>query len=173
MVQIVAFAVAQTIALATAIAAWRAATASRTTAEATLKAWHGQLLTDLLDDYAAEDMLVAMDTLRAWRMDKGKEFAREFKRQRDARSEAVNPVNQSRRRVAHYLYKVYRLSTAQLLDDGGLRAAMPGSTAEFCCEIVEPLEAGVRPNYDPAAYKWVAALRDKPRYKDLFPRSDE
>ena len=162
---------ADLIALGAAIAAWRAALEAKAATVATRRAGQAAIISDLLNQHSSDEMWEAFNILRRWRKEKGDEFAREFKRLREADPDETLPIDMARRRVAHYLRKVYHLQLHALLDRELLEAVMPLPTAEFCCEVIEPLEAAIRSNYEKDGYLWLARTYPVERHPELFPPS--
>lgn len=152
-----------------ALAAVVSAREARRAAAETRNATQAQLVHALLDEHSEPESLAAFLRLRDWRKTHGDEFARDFQRLRNADYNQVHVLDEARRRVALYAYKVHRLVVTGLIDDSVRSAVLPDNTAALCCEIVEPLEAGIRKEYDPTVYEWLAKVYGVTRRMDLFP----
>jgi hypothetical protein len=153
LVAVIIAAVAAVAAVFAAAAAWRAARATRQTTQA-------QLLSSLLDDYAGDEMLKAMVTLRRWKQDHGDQFADEFRSLRQKNYSEVEKVDHARRRVSHYFQKIHTLHTAGLMDEHLVRKAATEGQVKFFREVVEPLEAAFNPKYDRSSFKYLGDLYD-------------
>lgn len=158
------------IALATAAAAFGA----RSSAVATKRAVEAQLFSQLMSEYSspamAEAILVLKTNERAWRTDSGGQtFEQLIARWADRIGRGLpsdDPINNARRRVAHFFWKAARLIEEGLLT-GGLREAIQDLNAkDIVYDVVIPLEEALAR----VQFADVAAAAEFARFRRAFPR---
>lgn len=159
------------IAAGAAIAAFMSAREAKRAATETRAAAQAALLSALLNEHGSDETLEAHRVLRDWSNAAGDGFADEFGRARDLSNPDFLEIDSARRRLAIYLYKIHQLHHKGLLDDALVEAVLPRTTAEFCLDVVEPLEAAVRSNHDSAPFLWISGRYDMPRNLGAFPAS--
>jgi hypothetical protein len=109
-------------------------------------AFRGKLLSDLLDEYATEEMRRAMVAVS--------------QHQDDPLQPAPN--EEQRRKVSHYFQKVYTLRAAGTISKRFARRAITrGQAVRFLG--LEPVERGINANYDRRPFKFYARLHRLPR----------
>lgn len=158
------------IAVATAAAAF----ATRSSAHAAKRTVEAQLYIQLMSEYSSADMAQAILVLktneRGWRNDsEGRTFDQMLTRwaERIARGmPSDDPVNNARRRVAHFFWKAARLIEEGLLT-GGLRQAIQELNAkDLMYDLVTPMEQALARLQFPD----LAAPTDFARFQKAFPR---
>lgn len=122
-------------------AQWRAVDAQH-------RAIQAQVLASLMDDYYSTDMLSSMLKLRQFQVSHGAEFARTFGRLRKDNYEEVKPVDEARRRVKRYFFKVFFLLESEVVTERFVKMVIVPSSVGFLREIVEPLEVEINRNYE-------------------------
>jgi hypothetical protein len=125
----------------TAVAAAMAAIASLVSIRANASAFRGKLLSDLLDEYATEDMRVAMVALSEYQDDPSK----------------LAPNEQQRRKVSHYFQKVYTLWKAGTVSRSFVRQAISKDQSVRFLGL-EPMERGINSQYDRGPFQFYAKL---------------
>jgi hypothetical protein len=128
-------------ATAAAIAAWRATTATRRAAE-------GQLLSNLLAEYASEQMRDALRLLVAWHGQhgptKGAMLWMELLGSGDL---AARDLDSARRIVSHFFSRIAQLHRAQALSCDSMREICDLSGLGIYFLVNEGLERALSPDY--------------------------
>jgi hypothetical protein len=146
------------IALASAIAAFLSARASREAATETRLAARATLTNAILDSYGSPEVLGAVISLRAWVSKHGTRSPEEFRRLRVDDYELIRDLDQARRRVSQLFKRIYTLYTLGFLDESAVRAVVSRGQVAFFREVVEPLEAAIATDYDRASFDGLGAL---------------
>jgi hypothetical protein len=126
-------------ALVAAIAAWKAAVATRRVAEA-------QLGARFLESYQSTEMLEALHTLISVPKEHGPDFAQKWVRVKEVEPWAKK-VDLARRYVVSYFLNLARLRREKLVTNRVVRAAGLMAGIRVLYEVAEPLEAALNLNY--------------------------
>ena len=146
------------IALASAIAAFLSARASKHAAVETRLAARASLTSEILDAYASPEILSAMVSLRRWFSKHGTRSADEFRRLRQDEYELVRDVDQARRRVSHLFGKIHTLYRLGFIDELTVRAVATRGQVAFFRGVIEPLEAAIGVDYDRSSFDSLGGL---------------
>jgi len=150
------------VALATAIAAGVSAKEAAHSARETHRSTQAQLLSGLLDDYASQDMQDAINLLRRWREKHGETFAQDFGKLHGRPVRIGRALDHARRRVAHYFEKVCELYNRHFIDADVLEAAAGRDQAGIHLDLIEPMEAVIRADYDRTSFQTLRHHYDMP-----------
>ena len=102
---------------------------------------HSQILLQLSRDYASDDMLMAMKSLRKWHNDHGENFVERFL---EKLGEDVNWKNDLyRRRISHHFYQIYLLKQSNVIDDNFLKSLVKQGKIDFFLEVIKPLDLAI------------------------------
>lgn len=143
------------IALLTAFASFRAASAAKLAATATQQATQAQLMNTLLDSYASPQMHSDLRDLQDWFKKHGQRATDEF---RIARQGQAHNVDEARRRISHYFQKIYKLKVSGFLDEAAVRAVADEGQVSFLRNYVEPLEGAISSSYDRSSFDGLGKL---------------
>lgn len=136
-------------AAAGALGAWAAARATKRAAE-------GQILLELLSEYATPEMAEALVTLRAWKVVKGEAFASEWATARD--EPAGQAVDRARRYVTSYFQNTDQLWQIGLISKRTTRAAVDKAGLAVLLYVCVPLERKLNPRVN----SWVRTAIGRP-----------
>ena len=150
-VSIVATAVAAIMAALATIAAWRSV-------KATEKSSSAQVIIQLTDSYASEEMLSGMMTLQTFKNRHKTDFARAFDDKRRTSYPDVKEEDEARRRYSHHFHKIYLLYATGLVDKTFVSRIVPKNQVEFLLEVIEPLEDAIGPDYDRTSFDFFHGL---------------
>jgi hypothetical protein len=146
-----------------AVAAVFSALFSRRSSRDAAKAAQATLFLSLQRQYASDEMLEALRTLRSWREEQGADFASKWEQQWET-NPGTRAVDESRRRVSHSFGAIADLYRAGLLSEPLARALTPRDSA-ILFEIVEPLERQLNPNYNRSHFKTLRRLVSPKRHR--------
>lgn len=148
------------IPLIPAIAAIAAAYAAYCTAKETKNYVLSNLIVNLADSYARDEMLEGMESIKDWykqfrmknnRIDKNKAI-KVFKNHLEGVllpeiTEFANEVNKGRRRFSHHLHKIYTLYKKGTVDIDFVQKMVDKGMVSFLKDYIEPLQK-VLPFYE-------------------------
>ena len=131
------------------IAAWFSACYARKAAKLTQKAAEGQLLLNILEGYRLEKMKESLRLLRSWqRKHASSEFEKQWKLCFDKGDEEAIQVDEARRYVTMYFWRVFRLFRAKYVSEEFVRNACHNDGIEVLFQVIEPLARELDSQYD-------------------------
>jgi hypothetical protein len=153
-------------ALATVAAAFIAALAAREARNATREARNAvietrrasqvQIVGSLLDAYAELEILTAIKMVESWN---------------EKRITPDSEIDRARRRVAHHFQKIAHFAKSKLLDEDMLRIVATKEQVALYCQVIEPMENQINPDYDRSSFDILADLYGgRPQLPPLFQR---
>jgi hypothetical protein len=105
-----------------------------------------QIVVNILDAYAATDVLAAMRSLRKWRTENGPEFAERFAAKRE--TDVMWQLDADRRVFKLFMLKVHVHLIDGLVSESFLKRFLTASPVGLLLEVVEPIEAAINSSYD-------------------------
>ena len=128
-----------------AFASWRAAAASRQSAEAAKKSSEAQLLSQFLNEYASEEMREALRWLRDVEVKKPEvlSLSPEIIQTRPTLWQIAD--SEQRRRVHYYFKRAYRLHEHGFLSVRSLELIIDSNGYRLLFDVVKPLSLAVNP----------------------------
>ncbi len=154
------------VAAVAAIASFRAVRETRLATQATL-------LSELLAEYALPKMKNVLRLLGAHKATYGNEFVAKQRQHVDRGWPSGDRVDEARRYLSHYFFRVYRLRSGGYIDEKFFKQVAELDGVAILINICEPLAADLHPEYDRAffdAYRiqW-ADRKDEHRIRPLPP----
>jgi hypothetical protein len=101
----------------------------------------------MLSEYASPEILSAMKELRAWQVERPKDFASAFKAlllKRDKSKEETeleNRLDLARRRVSHFFNKLRVLCDINVMSERDIGATWGTGTYTFVADVLVPMES--------------------------------
>ena len=147
-----------------AIASWRSAAAARKSAVATQLATEAQLYSQFLAEYASDEMLNALRTVRSLEARRGEGFAKQWLEElRGAVPGSAHDVDKGRRQVRAYFFRALRLYEAGYVDEDFVKNVGSADGINVLFDVVEDLERALNPDYDKAGFDKLRELCGRPR----------
>lgn len=126
------------IGAASAWFAYQAASEAARSTQVSAASTQGELLNDILREYAQDSVLDDILLLRAYQREHPN-LESAFRDDRQHRYDQVREVDHARRRLAKYFLKIHKLHKAGILRGDILREAVTPSQVDLYIELVEPL----------------------------------
>ncbi|MBL7126236.1 MAG: hypothetical protein ISS58_03365 [Dehalococcoidales bacterium] len=145
------------ITLVAAIAAWRAANAAKQSAAESHRTAVSQVIAQVTNNYASNEMLHGMMRLRSWKDKYGDNFASEFYSKLNNKEEEAIILNEDRRRFSHHMNQIRLLFKRGVLEEDDVRElATCGKFSQvgFLLEVVKPLEEVINPDCDHSLFEF-------------------
>ena len=132
-------------------------------ADATQKGAWGQLLADLADQYAQEEMRSDMVYLKTWASLPGSMQLHKEAASSQKLYIVPDRVHRARRRFSHFFHKIRHLHDANIISPALVKSYVSEAMLEYLFQIIEPLEQDY-PQHDPTTFDLMREI-----FKDDIP----
>ena len=145
-----------------AIAAWSAVLQNAKNIQA-------QIFLQINTEYASPEMHTCLKKVREYKRDLGIIFPSYFKEGKGCDTYVYDEVNDSRRIISHFYYKIAMLRIDNIISVSFFKLLVPDEQVGLLLEIIEPLDEAINPDYGKTPYDLYR--KHHPKMRDRWPRN--